>query len=280
MINKSGVPGSAHHHSCAKHPASLYAAKSMMPTVPDSASLFQKTLVQQARASSLRLQGRYKEALELFLEVLHSWHSQGHHEQYNARATAHDVGLTLTELGRPAEAIPYLEQDLELTRRHGDAAEIAQSLHSLGLAQKANDQLDDAEASLAAAAEGFALCGIPIAEGAALNDLALVLYQQDRQGEACRHHLTDFRLCESLGDSEGAALALVGIANNLMSLGAEHAPYAADCLIHALRRVDSRTSGRAIGSAVASVGELAYSLVRQPQCVIWRRVVVMRTATA
>jgi tetratricopeptide (TPR) repeat protein len=240
--------------------ASFYAAKSMMPTVPDGAPPFQKTLIQQAQASSLRLQGRYDEALELFLKVLHSWHSQGHHDQYNARATAHDIGLTLTEMGRPAEAIPYLVQDLKLTRHHGDAAEIAQSLHSLGLAQKENDQLDAAEASLAAAAEAFASCGIPIAEGAALNDLALVLHLQGRQDEACRHHLTDFNLCESLGDSEGAALALIGIANNLMSLGTDHAPYAARCLIRALQRVDSRTSGRTIGSAMASVGELAYDL--------------------
>ncbi|RSN31346.1 hypothetical protein DMC61_14445 [Amycolatopsis sp. WAC 04169] len=242
--------------------ASLYAAKSVMPTVPDNAPRFQKTLIQQARASSLRLQGRYEEALELFLEVHRSWHSQGHHSQYNARAAAHDIGLTLTEMGRPSEAIPYLVQDLKLARRHGDTAEIAQSLHSLGLAQKANNQLDDAEASLADSAKAFASCGIPIAEGAALNDLALVLHMQGRQGEACQHHHTDFKLCESLGDAEGAALALVGIANNLMSLGIENASHAAHCLIHALQRVDSRTSGRTIGSAVASVGELAYKLGR------------------
>jgi predicted ATPase/class 3 adenylate cyclase len=143
-----------------------------------------------------------------------------------ARNLKREVGRCLCALGIGAvyrdvfpEALPLLEEGIELVRATDDAFTEAGALMDLGFAHLLMDDLGAAGDAFEAA---NALCdklGNPILRGHGIGKLGLLADAEERYGDALRLHLEGYGLFASVGEAGGPGYALSRASASAFALG-------------------------------------------------------------
>jgi tetratricopeptide (TPR) repeat protein len=143
-----------------------------------------------------------------------------------ARHLEREVGRCLCALGIWAvyrdifsEAVPLLQEGIELVRATDDVFTEAGALMDLGFAHLLMDELDAAGDAFDAA---NALCdklGNPILRGYGLGKLGLLADAEERYGDALRLHLEGYGLFTSVGEAAGHGYALSRASASAFGLG-------------------------------------------------------------
>ncbi|MEV8443622.1 NB-ARC domain-containing protein [Actinosynnema sp. NPDC051121] len=221
-----------------------------------SDDLFSMMVVRNVRGLVFRSTGRLDDALAEFRACELFWSEQDSPHQLHL--VQHNVGATLMDMGRVKEALDYLYLDLAGCRDEGDVLGESHTLNTIGLAWLRVGEFDKAGEALRAAVMGFRGQRDRVHEGAALNDLGLLLFEQDRFDEAYQCHWLDLAYCQERRDWHGSALALIRLADNLLSKDAEHVSVALRYVKNALRYLDAETDKRALASAMVVLGRIGY----------------------
>jgi predicted ATPase/class 3 adenylate cyclase len=143
-----------------------------------------------------------------------------------ARNLEREVGRCLCALGIGAvyrdvfpEAVPLLEEGIELVRATDDTFTEPGALMDLGFAHLLMDDLDLAGDAFEAA---NALCdklGNPILRAYGIGKLGLLADAEERYGDALRLHLEGYELFTSVGDAGGPGYALSRASASACGLG-------------------------------------------------------------
>jgi tetratricopeptide (TPR) repeat protein len=125
------------------------------------------------------------------------------------------LGLALSQLRRPAEALACHEQASDAARRTGDSTEEGLALDHIATAYRRLERYDKAVDCHLRALDLFHDGGYPRGEAMATNHLGGTLTLAGRHAEALTRHEQALRLFRRLGDRVGEAMALLGMGQAL-----------------------------------------------------------------
>lgn len=178
---------------------------------------------------------RYEEALAEFQAIERcDDRDRGHDLHYQVSDLAsYNIGVALHHLRRNAEAMPYLERDLERCRAEGDQVGEATTLNTIGNAYGDLGDAENAIKTLSLAVERYEDCGDLIHAGHALNDLGIAFAMVGQHGEAIECHTRDMAICAGADDLHGVGKAYARIADNLIRSDVQNIEAARKVLVQA-----------------------------------------------
>ncbi len=147
-------------------------------------------------------------------------------EIFSRLGIQHEVGQALYNLGaihravgNTHEAIRYFKQDLAVCIESGDELGAAETLNTIGLAHVELGELKMAEKLQRDSLDRFKKIGNVHKISMVINDLGLTLRRQGRAEEALALYMEDIELSRSVGNESGAALAQSNAGEALHSMG-------------------------------------------------------------
>ncbi|WP_220655673.1 tetratricopeptide repeat protein [Tsukamurella sp. TY48] len=216
-------------------------------------------------AEILNMKGNVERSLHSYKEAITSFKQSGAlAKDLGAisleRMADHNIGATLSELGRNEEAIPYLERDLVSCRDRGDLLGVAHTLNTLGNTYCACGDYDEAIKVITESIDIYRRLDDRVHESFALNDLGLVLRHTGNLDEAYRCHFADWEFCVESADNYGAGKALIRMSEILGELGPGYHEIAQAYLRLGRASINPEAEPDAIGSLHLTTSALSQSI--------------------
>lgn len=166
-------------------------------------------IIDNFRANALFLDGKIKEACDIFTASKATWHCLPQADKF--RVTNNDLGPCLLALGKTADARVEIEEDVAVAKEHGDDLLIARAHYNLAMVALAEGRKDEAIRQYLSCAD---VCKHTANEELLLrayNGLGNLYRQFGNFEQSVAYYERGLALHDRLGDASGGAILSINL---------------------------------------------------------------------